>query len=574
MSNRTQTGRSGRRVPRVAIAMLTLIAVGGCQDLNVENLVNPDRERATGNPSDVEAFIGGAFFPSFWQALHGTGTGTAVGGPIASAFPLIASEFTSTMSGNNTLLWWDDVKEPRVRHDNGAFISVGNGPHGPRAYWTLTGRSGSIAFDGLQLLDGGVVIRDGSVDVTPRARAYAKFMQGWVWGYQAMIFEQAHVVPESVRIPGDPNAVLDLARSSLKPHPEVLAAALASLDQAIAIARQNPTVVRFPAFAESPLWFQSAEPISNQKFIQMANTLAARLIVLSARTPQERTSLDWARVLRYTAEGLTSDYEVQLSTSRTSQLILRNQTNVATGVTNHRVDYRVIGPADQSGAYQAWINGPLAQRNRFNITTPDRRITGASPTSDGAYLRFRADDNGFEPDRGRYLYSAYQWGRHAIRHGLTGTNTGNNSGTFPMMSADENRLLRAEALLRTNDRQGAADLINVSRTRQQRVGTTTHPGLPPVTAAGVPMVNGACVPRTDTGACGDLLTAIRYERMLELLGTDNVRGFADSRGFGTLPTGTILSWPIPGDALQLYEMEGYSYGGVGEPNTATYAPQP
>jgi hypothetical protein len=141
------------------------------------------------------------------------------------------------------------------------------------------------------------------------------------------------------------------------------------------------------------------------------------------------------------------------------------------------------------------------------------------------------------------------------------------------MTADENNLLRAEALLRTGDAAGAAELINVTRTRTQRIGDTEYPGLPPVTAAGVPTdADGNCVPRQESGACGTLLTALRYERMLELLAIDAIRGYTDSRGWGTLPDGTILSWPIPGNALDLYGMEGYSYGGVGEPNTATFAP--
>ncbi len=571
MLKRTKYTKASRALPVVGALLLGATA---CQDLAVDNLVNPDRERATTNALDVEAFIGGALYPSMWQALHATGTGTAVGGPIVSAFPLIASEFTATMAGYNTLLWWDDVKEPRVRHDNGAFISVGNGPSGPRNFWTLSGRAGSIAYDGLQLIDGGLQIEEGGVDRTPRARAYAKFMQGWVWGYQSMIFEKANYVPESMNIPSDPRALVEMSQQTLVDHPALLDAALASLDEAIALAQAHPAVVNFPSFGESPLWFQSAEAISNEKFIQMANTLAARLIVLSARSPQERANLPWNRVLQYTANGLqNSDWEAQLASGRTSQLVLRSQNNAIGGTTNHRVDYRVIGPADQSGAYQNWINSPLEARDRFDIVTPDRRVTGPTPQSDGAYLRWREDDNGFEPDRGRYLYSAYQWARHAIKLGLTGTITGNNQGTHRMLTADENGLLRAEALVRTGDRAGAADLINVTRTREHTIDGVTYPGLAPVTPAGVPEVNGVCVPRTDSGECGDLLSAIRYERMLELLATDNVRGFADSRGWGTLPNGTILSWPIPGDALQLYEMEPYTYGGVGEPNTATYGPE-
>ena len=92
-----------------------LLGSAACQDLSVANTTAPDRNRATRNPSDVEAFIGGAFFPSMWTALHSNGT-------IATAFPNIASEFTFTGLDQGTLLWWEDVMEPRQAHDNGAFI--------------------------------------------------------------------------------------------------------------------------------------------------------------------------------------------------------------------------------------------------------------------------------------------------------------------------------------------------------------------------------------------------------------------------------------------------------------------
>jgi hypothetical protein len=57
--------------------------------------------------------------------------------------------------------------------------------------------------------------------------------------------------------------------------------------------------------------------------------------------------------------------------------------------------------------------------------------------------------------------------------------------------------------------------VNLTRTATQRIGTATYPGLPAVTASGVPQGAG-CVPRTVAGACGSLLDAIHYERRIEL----------------------------------------------------------
>lgn len=549
------------------LALLGALSGAGCQDLIVDNTMDADRERATANPEDVEAFIGGAFFPPFFEAIHDDVQ-------VIAAWLTAASDMTATMAGQSTLLQYQELVEPRVPHDNGAVLSLGNGPQGPRDFWAGVTRASSVAYDGLQLIDEGMVILDNGVDVTPRAEAFAKFMQGWSWGYLGLVFDRSHVLPETIDIPADPAALRETTLNSLAEYPEAVEAAVGALEEAIAIAEANPAVVHYPGFSESSLWFGSAAPISNATFIQMANTLAARLLVLNARTPAERDAVDWDRVLRFTANGLwTDDFEIQLSTSRNSELLLLAQSNTPSGERNARWDYRTTGPADQSGAYQAWIAAPLSERKRFDIVTPDRRITGPTPTSDGAYTRYRADNNGFIPDRGEYLFSAYQWGRHAIEQGLVGeANTGFNSGTLALITADENALLRAEALLRTGDPAGAAEMINVTRTRSRTIGMETYPGLPPVTAAGVPEVGGECVPRTDSGECGTLLDAIRYERMIELAAMDAFRGYAESRGWGILPDGALLHWPIPGNVLDLYGLEGYTFGGVGNPGTATYAP--
>jgi hypothetical protein len=551
---------------RIWVMAALLLAAAGCMDLEVENLLAPDRERATRNPADVEAFIGGAFHPPFFNAIHRRTQAVYL-------WPVAGSEFTATYVGGGTLLWYDEIKEPRIAHDNGASLSIGNGPWGPRFFWADVTKANTVAYDGLQLLDKGLVIREGTVDVTPRARAFAKFIQGWTWGYLALVFDRAHVVPETVDIPADNAGMMEVTLQTLVPNDSVLKAALGALDEAIRIAQQYPTVVQFPSFSESPLWFGSPQPISNDLFIRAANTLAARLLVLSARTPEDRRNVNWARVLAYTANGLTEDFERELSTGvRNSQLLLDAQRNTSAATTNLRWDYHSIGAADQSGEYQAWNAKPLSQRDRFDIVTPDRRITGPTPRSDGSYTRYRSDNNGFDPDRGRYLFSAYQWSRHAIRNGFTGGTTGFDRVSYPLISADENTLLRAEAFLRTGNAQAAADLINVTRTRKQRIGTTEYDGLPPVTAAGVPEVNGQCVPRRDDGACGSLLDALRYERTIELAAMDVFRGYAEARGWGTLVDGSLLHWPVPGDALELYQLPNYTYGGVGGEATATYGP--
>jgi hypothetical protein len=69
---------------------------------------------------------------------------------------------------------------------------------------------------------------------------------------------------------------------------------------------------------------------------------------------------------------LTYDLGPTLNTTITSSYYARLQGN-ATG-DNARGHYDLLGPADTSGGYQAWVRAPLEQRNRFD----DRRIGSAT----------------------------------------------------------------------------------------------------------------------------------------------------------------------------------------------------
>jgi hypothetical protein len=533
------------------VLMAVTLGTAAC-DLDVANLNQPDRDRALSEPWDVEALVGGTF-AVFFNAMHGRGLAV-------NYFPTAASEMTTTTPNGRAVQL---AREPRGPYP--VDLSLGStGEWGPREVWWDLNEVAAGAHDGLSLINAGMSFRDGTVDTTPRARAFAKLMQGIAWGYQAMIYDQAVIIPETEPIRSDPGAQ---GREALTPRSEALQIALGSLDEAIQIASQNS--INFPTFPSSRLWFGLSEPMGSEKFIQLANTMAARLIVLSARTPQERAQLDWNRVLQYTANGLTTDFEIVLAAGfRTSTLFARIQANTVGCANCLRMDYRLIGWSDTSGRYQDWISRPYGDRDRFDIVTPDRRITGESPQSHGAYFRYRADNNGFSAELP--LFSAYQWARHA--HKMNDSGTASNQGNAVIASADENRLLRAEALLHTGDLPGAAELVNVTRTRSHTLPNgQSYDGLPPVTAAGVPQ-SADCVPRTDAGACGDLLVALRYERMIELVGLDLVRGWADGRGFGILADGTWLMLPVAPEDLRLFDVPTYTFGGVGTEWGAVYSP--
>jgi hypothetical protein len=544
---------SKRFLQSCGIAAVFLVTTG-CLELDVTNKNQPDRARALAEPGDLEALVAGTF-GAYFDAMHN-------GSNAVNYLPNVATEFTTTTPTGRAI---QAQTEPRTSYN--VALSIGStGEHGPRDVWRALNEIAGSSHDGLRTIADGVVIREGGQDVTPRALAFGKLMQGWVWGYQATQYDVALVVSEDESVPGD---AAEFGRERLIPYQQGLERALDAIDEAIQIAQQNSFII--PDEATSRIWFASPDTWTNEEFVQLANTVAARLLVLNARNPQERTQVDWGRVLQYTSNGLTKDLETRLASGfRTSLLLGRSQGNPAGCANCFRVDPRLIGWADTSGAYQAWMSAHIDDRDRYDVVTPDRRITGPTPTSDGAYFRYRSDNNGFTGFR--YLFSAYQWARHAHSVGAASQASGNNQGAAKLVTADENNLLRAEALLRTGDLEGAANLINITRTRSHTLPDgQTYGGLPPVTADGVPQ-SADCVPRTDDGACGDLMVALRYERMIELMALDLARGFLDSRGFGILPDGTWLHLPPDPNELNLFGVEPYTFGGVGTEWGAVYAP--
>jgi len=556
-----------RKFKSLALCAVILAGSGGCQDLDIVNVNDPDRSRALSDPLLLQSLIAGAF-DDWFDAQHGSSR--------ANLFMNYATEMTST-----TNLWgfFTEGIEPRVAHANLVNIPAAVGVWGPRDHWSDMLGVLSVADDLLRATDPNatdpVTIVIGGSDQTARARAFAKMMQGLAWGVLANLYDQVLVLREQDAIPTDVDGAVALIVSS----DEALDAALAALEEAKTIATDNG--VTFPARlgtgGGSGLWFFSPDEISTTKFVEMANTFAARFLVLNARTPAERAAVDWPRVLSYTTAGLTSDLDVVLETDQTSTLYSAAQDEVLGCTSCFRWDNLLIGHADISGNYQTWLAAPLSGRNAFQITTPDRRITGATPTSAGSYTRYLSSMGCCLSARPFYFRSNYQWRRHAHELGLTGNREhGNNMGVAHLATVDENRLYEAEARFHMGQLQLAADLINVTRTRDRVMVTgATEPGLPAATVQGAPhSAPGAndCVPRTDAGECGDLHVALWWERMIENAGLDAVRGYLDSRAFGLTRQDSYIELPIPANELDQLQLPLYTFGGPGGTSSAVYAP--
>lgn len=527
--------RNGMRgLAAVGAALL----LGGCQDLTVPNPNAPDIERIYQDPVDVESLVASAWRP-FWTYTQGSIDNTL-------AVAAMGDEMTATFTNGGAL---DVGSEPRLAYNNDPAYANRFINQGPWYSWY-----GGInnANNGLRYVNGiggtAQKLTIEGVDRTARARTFARFTQGLLHGYYAMYYDRAYVVQEH-RDLQDP---AELRSLQLKPYGEVRDSAVAMLADAARLAAAD-------TFTLPTTWINGLA-LRNTDVARLANSYAARTLAYSARNPQERAAVNWAEVIRLVDAGITADHAPVGDVSALSSLYkayTQWSVNTAAGIRGcdgggtiqMRADYKLVGPADTTGQYQAWLAKPVAQRTHFTLRTPDRRIEGAAAPvagvpANGSYFRFCTTNGNFNAGRGTYHLSSYQWFRLGGNY---------RSGSLPIMTRAEMDLLKAEGLLRRNDAAGAATLINKTRVDNGK--------LPPVTAAGVPQ-SGSCVPRNAQGACGSLWDALQYEKGIEGAGVDPFVRWFDNRGWGLLPTGTPLHFPVPGRELAAAGVSMYTTGGT------------
>jgi hypothetical protein len=266
------------------------------------------------------------------------------------------------------------------------------------------------------------------------------------------------------------------------------------------------------------------------------------------RTWEERNQVDWNQVLQRIDAGITADFgplgELDVWESNMRRLYARVRARPSDHI---RPDYIALGPADVSGAFQAWFATPSANRLPFQIVTPDRRIQGDDgPASQGTYVYY--NENTIWPEaRGTYRWSYYAYHRDGLGDSWY-------TGQQVTISRTEMDLLEAEALIRLNRAAEALPLINATR--------IDNGELPPVTVDGPP--DGPdCVPQQMDGSCGSLWDALMHERQLENMGIEGPIMWWDARGLGRLMEGTVLHFPVSGIEIENLGLPLYTFGGVG-----------
>lgn len=482
-------------------ALALLAVVPACLDMDVVNQNQPDADRALSSPSDVEALLSTGYY-RFWN-----GTQKYLSLPMSVS----AHEITSSW-GNWGMQ--DRGTRPRIAWDNSPTYSNRGMLTTP---WSQLYQAISNVTDGIVALEGGLdfVGPDGE-DLNPRALAYARFVQGVAHGWLAMTFDRAIIFDETVNLEdGVPQP---------SPYTEVMAAAQGYLEEAIAIAEAN--TFQLPEGDNS--WI-SERPLTNTELAQWAHSYLARYLAAVARTPAERASVDWARVVFHAERGVPEKASVEADGAIWWWAAAERPASWI------RIANDLIGPADESGAYEAWRATPVQDRNSIIIETSDRRIHGeAGPTSPGTYVSV-VGTSPFRSERGNYFQSRYFQERFAYHRATQ------FRGEMLAVQRTELDLLRAEARLRANDVAGAVNLINITR-----------------------VDNGQMAPLAGTISADEAWKWLKYEKLIEVANTQGGLVYWERRGWGDLVCGTPIHYPVPGTELEQLEIPLYTFGGDGD----------
>lgn len=526
---------------KVRLAMVAVLAavtgLGACREnpLAVSNPNNPDVARVFGTPRDVETIIS-KLMQQEWNGNQGAT------GNVGVQMSVMSLENHSTLA-NFGMGARGAIPRGTIANNLGNASQTEN--FRDFDFFTRNARSAANAIAAMQKFVASGV-STGTATRDRRAISVGYYNLGYALGYLALMYDSAAIITPAV--PSDVIPALSAAKA-------VNAVALQMLDSAEKYSTNMDAV--------PTLWVSGGgTDVQPARWVQIIRSHRARFRANVARTPAERAAVDWNAVIADATSGITSDFVIFADATNGWGSGWRNQ--FAVDATWSQMTPMLLGMGDTTrtgdpqGSYEDWIKLPLDSRAPFLMRTPDKRwpsgetrpiqtanSAGRGGTPAGTILYFRnrsqGEDNPGTP-WGTWYYDNWRfWGVRA--------NAGN--GPIVEMSVAENDLLAAEGYLRTSRIPQAAALIDKTRVR---AGLPSVAGITSATQP-VPGTTQNCVPRVPqpptytTVACGNIFEALKWEKRNETSFTGYGQFFFDNRGWGDLPEGTVLEWPVPWQEL-------------------------
>ncbi|MCK4346168.1 MAG: hypothetical protein KAX05_12865 [Bacteroidales bacterium] len=517
-----------------------------CADLEVENLMAPDREEALANVSDILSLLDGGMDRVYdgmghWRNFH------------IDAWADQGSE-TNAWSG-----FWFFAQEPRNRIPNTSTWSDRANIEDP---WNRFNAGVNIANEilkstvdeGNQLID-----PDTEVDYTHVAIATAYFLKGISQGYLGMIYDKAYVVDSDS----------DLSALEFAAYDVLIDNGVANLKLAWEYAAAHP-------FDDWRFMVGSSDYDSDD-FIKIAKSYAARIMAGEARNQTDGNALDWSTINSYASAGITEDFNPR--SSNTWYIWYHDWQCYLMGMKSPylhadiKIPYYATKyfPEDEANMYtwednnypweyptdEAIKLGPAASKDKrigprvvwyddegdsfYGVPTGEDTWEPIDPANLRDYGDFiYSPDFGYlRSARGRHLFTNHVFVRYQEQYWPAGIYDDNNY--THLMLAWEMTLLQAEAQLNLSGEAAARDVMNssspITNAREERGGLAPLDGTIPV------------------------IEIIDYEYCIELYSTGKYLQWISMRRWNRLKKGTPLSMPVPAAELEITGDELYSFGG-------------
>ncbi|MDB4889104.1 MAG: hypothetical protein JWL61_959 [Gemmatimonadetes bacterium] len=538
---------------RVLWACLAVIWAGAAcnADLNIVNPNAADARRALSDPAALEAVAGGTLRTWFtgYEGMNAVG-------------PLVTLADSYSSSWNNFFMLYINSQDPDGsrntrpwKNDPGAQERVNL-----EQYWQQYYGAASSASDVLRAIRKDNLVINNASD-TKRAETIAAFMLGASLSGISMNYDKGYIIDETVDV-----SALQYSNRKLMRD-----AAIAKLDAAIALANAN-------TFTTPAAW-TNGRAYSNTQIARIANTMAAMTLAYYPRDAAENaTEVDWAKVAAYASKGMSTGTPFDFvfvgdGCNKWCHEVLVWFESIDTGVIHTRVA-NLLDPVTQKDPYCGSVGTATCAPGRSGNpqpNSPDKRLgdgtfgdasivdgfgtipvtATSNPGTDFAYTAYEI----FSSSRGQYHQSNIGHIRYDLSRNQDPTGIYLGYGPAPVMSAGQNDLIWAEALIRgaAPNLAQAATLINNTR--------VTRGGLSPATAA--------------DGVAG-LLTKLQYEQDVELLGL-GATPFYNRRRLpncvqtpggpcvGGLRAGTPHEMPVPAKELGVKSEPLYTFGGATNP---------
>ena len=512
------------------LCIAAALAAAACaNDLNIVNPNAPDARRALSDPAALEAVAGGTLHTWFtgYEGMMAVGPLSTIADTYSSSWNNFFMLYINSQDADgtrNTRPWKNDPGAQERAH--------------LEWYWTQYYSVASSASDVLKAIRVDKIVINNAAD-TKRAETIAAFMNGAAHSGISMIYNKGYIIDETV----------DITALTYSNRKQMRDAAVAKLDAAIALANAN-------TFTTPAAW-TNGRSYTNTQIARIANTMAAMTLAYYPRDAAENaTEVDWARVASYASKGMSTGGAFDFvfvgdGCNQWCHEVLEWFNSIDTGVIHTRVA-NLLDPATQKDPY------PVGGNKQPN--SPDKRlgdgtfgdadlvdgfgtipVTATSkPGTDFSYSTYEI----FSSSRGQYHQSNIGHIRYDLSRNQDPTGIYGGYGPAPVMSAGQNDLLWAEALIRgaAPNLAQAATLLNNTR--------VTRGGLAPATAA--------------DGVAG-LLNILYYEQDVELLGLGASPFYNRRRLAGGLRPGTPHEMPVPAKELGVKSEALYTYGGATNP---------